>query len=123
MGWETRRGRGPYFCLSVRRFGRVTKEYYGKGQVAELATTLIAAQQVERRLARLQRQEEKARWAAALKAQQALDHLSNLLVQATLMMSGYLKPGSSWRKKRNGKRTDTTEQTPGSEAPGSPGEA
>jgi hypothetical protein len=121
---ETRRGHGPYFCLSVRRFGRVKREYYGKGPMAELAATLLAAQKIERRLARLQRQEEKARWAAALKAQQALDHLLDLLVQATLLTSGYHKHGGCWRKKRNGKRTDTTtEQTPGSPAPGSPGEA
>jgi len=62
MAWETRHSRGRYFCLSVRRLGRVKREYYGKGQVAELAATLIAAQKVERRLARLQRQEEEARW-------------------------------------------------------------
>ena len=125
MAWETRRGRGPYFCLSVRRFGRVKREYYGKGQVAELAATLIAEQQVERRLARLQRQEEKSRWENAIHAQKALDHLADLLVQATLLTNGYHKHGGSWRKKRNGKRTDitTTEQTPGSPAPGSPGEA
>src|SRR5260370_27643156 len=114
MAGETRRHMsGPYFCLMVRRGGGVTKEYYGKGTVAELAATLIAAQKVERRLARLQRQEEKARWEAALKAQQALDHLSDLLVQATLLTRGYPKHGGSLTKKRNGERTDnTTEQTP-----------
>jgi len=61
--------------------------------------TITAAQQVERRLARLQRQEEKARWAAAMMAQQALDHLSDLLVQATLLTEGFHKHGGSWRKK------------------------
>jgi len=68
MAWETRRGQGPYFCLSVRRLGRVRREYYGKGQVAELAATFFATQQVERRIARLQRQEEKAHWENAVHA-------------------------------------------------------
>jgi len=90
----------------------------------KLAATLIATQKVERRLARLHRQEEKARWEVALKAQQALDDLTDLLVQASLPTCGFHKHGGCWRKKRNGKRTDnTTEQTPGSPAPGSPGEA
>jgi hypothetical protein len=86
----------------VRRNGRVTRQYYGTGTLANLAATLFTSQQVERRLARLQRQEEKARWEAAVKVQQALDHLSGLLLQATLLTSGFHKHGGCWRKKRDG---------------------
>jgi len=89
-------------------------------EFAEVPELAVA---VERRIARLHRQEEKARWTAAVKAQQALDHLSGLLVQATLLTSGFHKHGGSWRKKRNGKRTDTTCEQVTGRTPGSPGEA
>jgi hypothetical protein len=124
MPWETRHGRGQYFTRSIRCKGRVTRHYFGTKLIGELAAILFTQQQVERRQARLQRQKEKARWQAAQNAQQELDHLSGLLLQAELLTNGFHKHGGCWRKRRDEQHRKTTrENVSGTGAPGSPGNA
>jgi len=47
MAWE-RRGAGLYFYRSVRRFGRVVKEYGGCGAVGQLAELAADADREQR---------------------------------------------------------------------------
>ena len=101
MAWETRRGR-RYYYRSVRRGGRVVKEYGGAGRVAELWAQLDALTLERRAIERQERAAERAR-SDALEAQTLeLIQLTDALVVATLTAAGYHRHDrGAWRRRRD----------------------
>lgn len=99
MAWE-QRGPQTYYYRSVRRDGRVTKDYLGTGPLAEL----YAAEEAERRA---QRQAEAEAWHQEQAALDALDRqidawwdMGTVLLKATLYTEGYYQHDrGEWRKR------------------------
>jgi hypothetical protein len=99
MAWE-QRGSHTYYYRSVRRNGRVTKDYLGTGPLAEL----YAAKDVERQA---QRQAEAEAWRQEQAALDALDQqidawwdMGTVLLKATLYTEGYYQHDRGpWRKR------------------------
>ena len=95
MGWEKRRGR-TYFYLSKKLpDGRVGKQYYGQGLLAEIESIRLEKLHADR----LMLKQEKARFFAADLQVQTHFKLVDELCSATLIASGYYNPKSrGWRK-------------------------
>jgi hypothetical protein len=99
MAWE-QRGSQTYYYRSVRRNGRVTKDYLGTGTLA----ALFAAEDAERQA---QRQAEAEAWRQEQAALDALDQqidawcdMSTVLLKATLYTEGYYQNDrGEWRKR------------------------
>ena len=99
MAWE-QRGTQTYYYRSIRRNGRVTKDYLGTGPLAELS----AAEDAERRA---QRYTEAETWRQAQAALDALDRqidawwdMSTMLLKAILYTEGYYQHDrGAWRKR------------------------
>ena len=99
MAWE-RRGSQTYYYRSVRRNGRVTKDYLGTGPLA----ALYAAEDAERQA---QHQAEAAAWRQERAALDALDqqldtywNAATLLLKAMLYGEGYYQHDrGEWRKR------------------------
>ena len=95
MGWEKRNGR-TYFYLSKKLpDGRVGKQYYGQGLLAEIESIRLEKFHADR----LMIKQEKARFFAADLHVQTHFKLVDELCSATLIASGYYNPKSrGWRK-------------------------
>ena len=99
MAWE-QRGSQTYYYRSVRRHGRVTKDYLGTGPLADLS----AAEDAERRA---QHHTAAEAWRKERAALDALDRqidawwdLDTVLVKATLYREGYYQHDrGAWRKR------------------------
>ena len=99
MAWE-QRGSQTYYYRSIRRNGRVMKEYRGIGPLAALSAAEDAAR-------RAQRQAEAEAWRQERAALDALDrqldtywNAATLLLKATLYIEGYYQHDrGEWRKR------------------------
>jgi hypothetical protein len=99
MAWE-QRGPQTYYYRSVRRQGRVTKDYLGTGPLAALS----AAEDTERQA---QRQAEAEAWRQERAALEAVDqqidawwNAGRVLLKATLYAEGYYQHDrGEWRKR------------------------
>src|SRR5262245_31414613 len=99
MAWE-QRGSQTYYYRSIRRHGRVTKDYLGAGLLAELS----AAEDAERHA---QRHSEAETWSQEQAALDVLDQQidawwdrSTVLLKATLYAEGYYQHDrGEWRKR------------------------
>jgi len=101
MAWETRRGH-LYYYRSVRRGGRVVKEYFGTGRVAELYAQLDALTLERRAIERQDRADERARYEALDARTLELIQLTDALVAVTLMAAGYHRHDrGAWRRRRD----------------------
>jgi hypothetical protein len=101
MAWE-RRGNRSYYYRSVRRGGRVVKEYFGTGRVAELCAQLDGLTLERRAIERQDRAAERDRSAALEARTLELIQLTDVLVAATLMVAGYHRHDrGTWRRRRD----------------------
>ena len=97
MGWD----QGRYYTRSRKVNGRVTREYVGRGPLAELVAELDADQRAQREAQRValraERVELKDLDAALGRVCQGVD----LLARAALVAAGYHQhKRGEWRKKR-----------------------
>jgi hypothetical protein len=100
MAWERRAGGLYYYYSATRQGGRVVKTYHGHGVLGELAAgTLAMAKQRRAEQARALAV-EKARLAPLVAAMATLDEACRLMVEATLIASGYHQKKSTWRRRR-----------------------
>src|SRR5215207_6682 len=101
MGWESRgRGKRRYYTRSRWVDGRVVREYVGSGLLGEIAA-------LEDEYKRRQREEEAAFWKEEKERLEAgtafLDELaevSEVLLRAHLLASGFHKHKGQWRRQR-----------------------
>jgi hypothetical protein len=96
VAWE-RRGGGSYFYRSVRREGRVRKEYWGTGRLGELAAKMAELDRYAREAPRLEAEEQLA---LALDACPAEDQLCAFSEQVDRMVSDALTSAGLHRHKR-----------------------
>ena len=99
MAWEPR-GPQTYYYRSVRRNGRVTKDYLGTGPLAEFSAAEDAARHAQRQAAaEAWRQEQAARDALNRQIDTWWD-MSTVLLKATLYTEGYYQHDrGAWRKR------------------------
>jgi hypothetical protein len=105
MAWEER-GQQTYYYRSVRRDGRVTKEYYGAGPVGQFAAGVDALRRAERAAV------GDAARAARIRLDEAVALINDLcrgcevLAVGALLAAGFHRPSRhSWRRWRRGCRT------------------
>jgi hypothetical protein len=101
VAWETRGGHGRYYTRSVRRDGRVVREYVGTGRVAEA----IAAVDRERRAKRAaQREASRAALTRLAEADALVSTLcaaAETAARAHLLLAGYHRHDrGGWRRRR-----------------------
>jgi len=103
VAW-VQQGRVRYFYRSVRRGRRVLHEYYS-GVEAQLAAALAEERQRQRLAERRVRRRDQKTWQTA---QDPLDELllvTDLLVRALLLLSGYHQHHcGDWRRRRERNR-------------------
>jgi hypothetical protein len=95
MGWE-RRGPYTYYIRKQTIHGRTVRTSYGRGQAAQVA----AAEDAERRQVQETVRAEQARLAQLDQQLDAVIHLLESLVSASLLAAGYHQHHrSEWRKR------------------------
>lgn len=101
MAWESRNGRGRYLTKSVKRDGRVIRQYLGTGPVAEIIAKLEALERERREVERAERREAEARLDEALRLVETFSAEVDTVVGATLERAGFHRPKrGKWRKRR-----------------------
>jgi hypothetical protein len=100
MAWE-QRGNRSYLYRSVRRSGRVVKEYIGRGRVASLIAQLDGIEREQRSQRRDDLEIDRQHWAALERPMLELDEIADLLVTAALTAAGYRRHDrGEWRRRR-----------------------
>ena len=101
MAWE-QRGNRSYYYHSSRRGGRVVKEYFGTGRVADLRAQLDGLTLERRAIKRQDRLAERGRCDALEARILELIQLTDALVAATLTVAGYHRHDrGAWRRRRD----------------------
>jgi hypothetical protein len=97
MGWD----KGRYYTRSKKVNGRVVREYFGVGRVAELAAQVFAIERERRETERAFLREEKAELDALDADIKALTETTDLAARAALLAAGYRQhKRGEWRKRR-----------------------
>jgi len=96
MGWE----HGKYYTRSKRSGGRVTREYVGKGRLAELCARTDELHREERRHEREIRKRKREQDEAQEVDVMTLCKQTDLLAHAALLLAGYHLHKRQWRKRR-----------------------
>jgi hypothetical protein len=114
MAWERRGGR-RFFYRSVKRGGKVTKEYYGAGPAAELAAQLVSQARAARAAAAAALQAERQRHERLDRFTNDLDAACRRLTEATLLAAGFRRVNYEW-KSHDGRPRQVADRTgtPGS---------
>lgn len=101
MAWETRARGGRYYTRSIRRNGKVHREYVGTGQVAELLAHFDAADRVDRQRERHEEAHHRAMADAVEAPVNELDQLVEAVVRLELVCAGFHRHHrGEWRKRR-----------------------
>jgi len=100
MGWEYRGAAGPYYTRSLRRDGRVVREYLGCSDGARILAALDDADREERAEARARQLEERGEALAVEAALAELNGATELLMREALKGAGYHRHRGQWRRKR-----------------------
>ena len=100
MGWEERGGR-QYYYRSRRVEGRVCKEYFGTGPVAEIVAQLDKEDRRGRKEEAEAWREERQRLEALEEPVKELCDAAETLARAALVAAGYRQHNrGEWRKRR-----------------------
>jgi hypothetical protein len=104
MGWETRERGGSYYYRKERDGSRVRSVYVGSGIVAQLSAQIDEQE-------REKEQAERRALTHEIEKQDAIDSridavcdLTERLVTAALIASGFHQHKRQWRLKRDGKK-------------------
>jgi hypothetical protein len=99
MGWD----KGRYYTRSTKINGRVVREYFGVGEVAEMMAQIDAIDRADREAEREAGRTEKAELDSLDAGVKELDELADLLAHAALLAAGYRQhKRGEWRRKRRG---------------------
>jgi hypothetical protein len=122
MSWETRKGSGRYYTRTERtKNGKYSRQYIGTGPAAELAAALDELLRAERTAHAEARKAEQAKWQGAQRALAAAATITDLLVRAALLASGYHQHArGEWRRRKDGRTNccEAAEQDADGVAPG-----
>jgi hypothetical protein len=104
MSWEMRNGRGRYYTSSHREHGRIVREYYGKGELGQLAADIDALAVQTRLVEREDRADERDRIAAIEDPLVEFDRAVELAISGELLVAGYHRHDRGpWRRRRGRK--------------------
>ena len=104
MSWEQRNGRGLYYTSSHRENGRTVREYYGKGELGQLAADIDALAVQTRLVEREDRADERDRIAAIEDPLVEFDRAVDLAISAELLVAGYHRHDRGPWRRRHGQR-------------------
>ena len=96
--------RGRYYYRSRRSGQRVETEYLGTGALAELIAEADACDQQLREQQRMEARAEQEAQRQLDRSIAAVGHLTQAVVQAVLLASGYHVHKGQWRKRRDGRQ-------------------
>src|SRR4051794_558009 len=103
MAWESR-GNSParYYYRSYRTSdGKVARRYFGSGERAALAAAALAKVKAQQAADHQAVQDEQARLRVPDEATSELIDVAHLLMEASLLVSGYHRQNyGKWRKRR-----------------------
>jgi hypothetical protein len=106
MAWERRRRGGLYYTRTLRREGKILRQYVGTGAAAEAAAAEDAARRAAREALAVARRQEKERWQLLEAPLRKLCLLTDLVSHAALVLAGYrLHSRSEWRRQRHATST------------------
>jgi hypothetical protein len=103
MGWERRgkAGRMVYYRVTRSAEGKVVKQYFGRGERAAAAAAVVARSKAQRNADRQAVQEEQALLAGPEGVMVELIQVAHLLMEGTLLASGFHRLNyGKWRKRR-----------------------
>jgi hypothetical protein len=101
MSWEKVGRAGPYYCRTRRVGGRCTRQYFGKGVLAEIAAEYDAQARARRVAEREALRAEQQRCAAPEQALARLRMSCRLMSEASFLAMGfYQHDRGSWRPRR-----------------------
>jgi len=104
MSWEQRNGCGKYYTSSHREHGRIVREYYGTGDLGQLAADVDALGVQTRLFEREDRAKERDRIAATEDPLVEFDRAVDLAISAELFVAGYHRHDRGpWRRRRGRK--------------------
>jgi hypothetical protein len=104
MSWEQRNGCGAYYTSSHREHGRIVREYYGTGELGQLAADVDAIGRQARLVERDARDAERDRIAAIEDPLVEVDRAVDLAVSGELLVAGYHRHDRGpWRRRRGRK--------------------
>ena len=101
MAWELRGRAGPYLYRSVRKDGRVVKQYLGSGPQAQAAVRKLEQQQQALLAERDALSHEQVQVSAAEAQLREVQDLVRTLVRATLLAAGYYDHRGQWRRRNH----------------------
>src|SRR5262245_765996 len=108
MAWS-QRGNHRYFYRSVRTGARVTRQYCGRGLLAEEVVAGIERRRQERAAQASATRLETQAYLDAIAPPDHLCQLTDLLMRATLASEGYHQHArGSWRKSRVSRNQDVS---------------
>ena len=104
MSWEQRNGCGAYYTRSHREHGRIVREYYGTGELGQLAADVDALGVQTRLFEREDRAKERDRIAATEDPLVEFDRAVDLAISAELLVAGYHRHDRGPWRRRHGQR-------------------
>jgi len=101
MAWERRGKTTTYYYRSVRRDGRVRKQYLGQGPAAHKAAKEAAVERENREAGNRLISREAMKTALALQLTEQVEMFSRSLMEAVLLGAGFWRQNyGRWRKRR-----------------------
>lgn len=101
MAWESRNGSGRYYTRSRRVNGRVVRQYFGHGLLAEYAAAVDDVDRANRALAAATWRAEREDVDAVRAAVRGLGAAVDAAVAAELAALGYHKERGEWRRTKS----------------------
>ena len=100
MSWESRGDSGRYYTRSHKRDGRITREYIGRGELAELIAQRDVLKRQQRRAELAQRRKQRAADERLDAALGEFCRLAEAAAHAELLAAGNHPHRGEWRKRR-----------------------
>jgi hypothetical protein len=102
VGWESRGGGGHRYLYVTRRVGkRIIHEYLGQGDRAEAVAREVERAKASQLAARAAIVAEEVRTREATRANEELNRVCNILLEAILLSAGFHRQNyGAWRRRR-----------------------
>jgi hypothetical protein len=100
MGWEKRERGGLYYTRSRRVDGRVVREYFGTGPLAEIVALEDDLERLQKEEEAAHRKEERERLEQSVLFLRELDEAAEVLTRAEMLASGCHQHKGQWRRRR-----------------------
>jgi hypothetical protein len=104
MGWETRARGGSYYYQKIREGSRVRSVYVGSGVIGQLSAQMDEQKRKEKDAERRALRNEIEKQDAIDSRIDAVCDLTEKLVTAALVASGFHQHKRQWRLKRDGQK-------------------